>query len=475
MALLNQMTIKTRMILAFTLMALLFLLFGLISISQMGRLSQLTQTLYDHPLRVSNAALRAKAGVISMHRSMKDVSTSHTQLSITMAIQTVQNEEKKVYAEMETILEFILGEEGKKLARETTEMFARWKPIRVEVEELVLQGDLEGANRITREKGADYVARLELKMSALTTYAVRKADGFMADAGEVESGIFNNAIFFIILMIFAGVGIGYLVSSSILSSVSDLKENMTAFTGSEKLEQVRLKGRNEITEMAGHFNMLILRLKRQFWLGDGQNELNKTLFGELTYDEILEKSIRTVCRYTDACAGALYRFNETDQVCELKSSYALVERTHLANRFRLGQGIVGQVAVEKSPILLTDIVREDAVGRSGTVNEPPLAIYALPLFHKNVLYGILEVASFTPIDQIKKDYLESAANIISTALHTAFQNDRIKELLSVSQGANEELQIQAEELQALNEEFQQQSHELKIQNLALEDQRAQSR
>ena len=44
------------------------------------------------------------------------------------------------------------------------EMFAGWKPIRVEVEELVLKGDRNAAGRITRGKGADYVSRLERKI-----------------------------------------------------------------------------------------------------------------------------------------------------------------------------------------------------------------------------------------------------------------------------------------------------------------------
>ncbi|HCY86962.1 MAG TPA: hypothetical protein DHV36_17660, partial [Desulfobacteraceae bacterium] len=475
---LNRMTIKTRMILSFILMGVLFLIFGLIALQQMNRLGRLTAILYEHPLRVSNAALKAKAGVIGIHSHMKDISASKTQFTINLAIHRIQEGERQVYEELDIIQERILGEEGKQLIKETIQMFAGWKSIRVEVEAKVLAGDRDGANRITREKGAEYVARLERQMSALAAYAINKADGFMADARDTESEIVANAVLFIGAMILTGLVIGFFMASSIISSISALKETMSEITQTGKLRNAQIKGRNEISEMADHFNGLILRLKRQFWMEEGRNNLTSVLTGELGVADLQDISLRTVCRHTQACAGALYRFTPDTGTCELKSSFAIVERPHLANRFELGQGIVGQVAAEKKPIFLTHIRPDEALGQSGTVSAPPSAIYALPLFHEEVLYGVLEVAAFTPMDDVSREYLEAAAGTIAIFLHNAAQNERIKHLLAVSQEANErlqvqthELQAQTEELQALNEEFQQQSHELQSQNLALEDQR----
>ncbi len=474
------MTIKARMILSFALMVVLFIVFGAISMNQMGILGDLTSTLYDHPLRVSNAALKAKSGIISMHRSMKDVSTSQNQMAITIAIQKVQSDEKKVYQELDVIQSYILGQDGKILVDETIQMFTGWKPIRLEVQALVLKGNTVAANKITREKGADYVIRLERQMSELTSYALNKADGFMKNANEVENNISKQSIIFVVVLILIAIVIGFFMSSSILSSVLHLKNTMTKITETGELSTSNLEGNNEITQMARHFNGVIEQLQEQFWIGEGRNNLNRELSGELTYDQILTKSIDYVSRYVDACAGALYSFNNKEKVCELKSSYAFVERKHLANKFNLGEGIVGQVAVEKKEILLKNIISQDAIGQSGTISEPPVAIYALPLFYEETLFGVLEIASFEEITKVKQKFLKSAANITSVLLYTASQNEQIKALLNTSQEANEklqaqteELQAQTEELQAMNEEFQQQSDELKEQNVELEAQRQQ--
>ncbi len=480
MTLLKNMTIKFRMILSFVLIVALFVVFGMISMGQMGVLGGLTATLYNHPLKVSNASLNAKTGIISMHRNMKDLSIADSKIAVNAAIRRVEAEEAAVYGELETVRGLILGEEGKKLVDETVEMFARWKPIRQEVEELVLRGERSAANRITREKGADYVARLERKLHSLTSYALNKADGFMGEAEAVEKRILRNTVIFVVALTSLSLLIGFLVSSSILASVTTLKRTMARITDTGELSEVELEGKSEITEMGTHFNGLIDRLRRQFWFAEGQNHLSRELAGELTYDEILSRSIAYVARYTDACAGALYTCDGEDRTCRLKSSYAFVERKYLANRFEPGEGIVGQVAVEKKAILLTNITSEEAVGRSGTASEPPRAIYAVPLFHMEKLYGVLEIASFEEIGGIKREFIDAAANIVSVALHTAFQSDRIKNLLEVSRDANERLQAQTEELQAqtqelqsINAEFQQQSHELKEQNTELDAQRRQ--
>lgn len=87
------------------------------------------------------------------------------------------------------------------------------------------------------------------------------------------------------------------------------------------------------------------------------------------------------------------------------------------------------MAVEKSPILLTNITREEAVGTTGTVSEPPKSIYAIPLLHEKELYGVLEVASFEEIDNVKREFLDSSANNIAVSLFTASQNEQVKGLL----------------------------------------------
>ena len=477
---LNNIKIKTRMIIALSAIVSFFVLFGAVTLYEVSLLSELTTTLYEHPLRVSNAALAASLEAIKMQWSMKNVILSESEIERQDATHRIWSSEEEVYHQLDIVRQQILGDEGKKLENETRKAFQNWKSIRDEIITHAYNGDKKSALKISRERGGDYVQSLEQQFSSLTAYARNKADGFIKEAESVGRQILYTILGFILCMALLSAIIGYLLLSSIISSISGLRDTMAEITKSGELSRADITGNNEITEMAIHFNMLIDTLKNQFWLRETLNVLNKEITGNVSHEDIANKSLAFLSRAVEACAGALYLCTDEDLTCRLKSSYAYVERKYLSNEFRLGHGVVGQVAVEKSPILLTSISSEEAVGVTGTISEPPKNIYAVPLLFENELFGVLEIASFDMIGKIKREFIDSAAQIIATSLFTSYQNARIQELLKTTEEANaklltqtRELETQSEELKALNMEFQQQALELQAQNDELEVQRSQ--
>jgi len=468
---LNHLSVKARITTLFIFFLFIFALFGLFTIQRTQILGDLTRTLHDHPLQVSTAALEAESGVVKMHRGMKDLAMAQSQMAITTAIQTVQTEEKNVYRNLDTVKRLILGVEGKKLVRETIESFSGWKPIRIEFEELVLQGNKEGAARITREKGADYAVKLERKMNELSEYAHDKADSFMVSADETLQQIKT--------MIWWAIGLGaivclfaaFMVINSITRSLGLLQDKMSQITHSGEMSQIELAGKNEITELAYHFNILISTIKDQLWLRNNIEEINRELGGDISFAELTDKCISIISRGIDACAGAFYLYDKESRTCNLTSSFAFVERNYLASNFAAGEGIIGQVAIEKKPILLKNISRSDACANSGTVSEPPICIYAVPISYKHELLAILEVASFEPINTQKKQFIDEAAGAVSSLLNTAIQSKEIKALFAASQQANEELQAKTNEINAQNDELGAVNNELQAQSQEMEAQR----
>ena len=66
---------------------------------------------------------------------------------------------------------------------------------------------------------------------------------------------------------------------------------------------------------------------------------------------------------------------------KLLSSYAYKERKGLANRFQLGEGLVGQCALEKERILMTDVPNDYIHINSGLGDATPSNIVVLPVRH----------------------------------------------------------------------------------------------
>ena len=96
MKFLNTVTIKNRLIYAYFILLVLFTTFAIFAIFEIRIVGDLTRTLYDHPLQVSNAALKANMGIIKMHRSMKDVVLSKTESELSDELHLLKLEEQLV-------------------------------------------------------------------------------------------------------------------------------------------------------------------------------------------------------------------------------------------------------------------------------------------------------------------------------------------------------------------------------------------
>ena len=210
--------------------------------------------------------------------------------------------------------------------------------------------------------------------------------------------------------------------------------------------------------------------KKEIFLSDGVSNFSNTLNGITDTVELSKVAISTVCRYIGASSGVVYNFENEEKSLKMIASFAYVSRNSLSNEFKIGEGIVGQVALEKEPILLKNIRDDEFEVQSGTTLTRPKEVYAFTLINDNELYGVMEIMSFESFTDINIEYLQKVAEIFSSTLHTTMQNAQIKELLDKSQAAFEELQVKSEELQESNVQMEEQQQQLEIQSRELKEQ-----
>ena len=235
----NEKTVKYKLGLGFLLVIVLFVLFGVISLREVHTVGNLTETIYKHPLVVSNAALNAGLNMTKMHRSMKDVTLSTSLEELDKATNEVNNYEQLVYEQLDVIREMIIGTEGQNLEKRTRQLFADWKPIREEVFLLFHSDRRDEAALITKGKGADHVAKLEEKMLQLTAYARNKADSFMQLAERSQSRVENISV----LLVLAGVFLSALIAFFTVRYVI-------------KIEKLERHERNELQKAFSEINTL---------------------------------------------------------------------------------------------------------------------------------------------------------------------------------------------------------------------------
>ena len=159
-------------------------------------------------------------------------------------------------------------------------------------------------------------------------------------------------------------------------------------------------------------------------------------------------------------------------VLKLIAAYAYRERKNVANRFRIGEGLVGQCALEKQSILLTNVPGDYIQISSGLGEGTPQQILVLPVLFEGMIMGVIELASFQQFSQIHRTFLDQLMESIGVVLNMISANMRTEELLQQSQSLTQELQSQSRELQQQQDQLKTTNTELEAQANELEEKAA---
>jgi len=253
----------------------------------------------------------------------------------------------------------------------------------------------------------------------------------------------------------------------IVSPIAQLSRITDRVAGGELNQEIQVFARNEIGELATRFNDMITRLRTateesrsQDWLKTGLAELNDQMRGEMDLASLCRNITSFLVHYLNAQIGAFYIMGE-DRVLRMMGSHAFATRRTLSNEFQLGEGLVGQAALEKESILLTEIPEDYIRVRSALGETAPQNILVVPVVHDDEVKGVLEIGSLGEIVGSAYYFLNQAIESIAVAVATAEARTRVDDLLVKSQAQSEELQDQQAELQRANVELKSRSEDLK--------------
>ena len=204
---------------------------------------------------------------------------------------------------------------------------------------------------------------------------------------------------------------------------------------------------------------------------DGIAKLNLELMQLKSAQDILQHSLEFVCRYIGADIGVVYKYDNKDEVLEASTFYSVANQDPVAQRYKLGEGVVGDVAKSAKMRVLHLPMRSDIEIQTATVSLMPQHLLLAPLeFQKEVL-GVVEVGLLHEVEQKAVDFVVQSSSIIAIALSSALKNKEVEELLDVAQKANLELEKEREKLYDANAMLEEQQQELEEANVSLESQK----
>ncbi|HYF67594.1 MAG TPA: response regulator [Ohtaekwangia sp.] len=189
------------------------------------------------------------------------------------------------------------------------------------------------------------------------------------------------------------------------------------------------------------------------WLLSGNSELNDIMRGEKDVKDLARDVIIQLATYLKAKIGIIY-IKENDRL-ELAGSYAFHFRKDNNNVIKIGEGLVGQAALEKKPIVFSEVPENYIRINSGLGNATPKNILVYPFLYENEVKGVIELGAAQDFSTTDLQFLQMAGDNIAIAMQGAQSRSKMKELLEETQRQAEELETQQEELRQSNEGLEQ--------------------
>ena len=267
------------------------------------------------------------------------------------------------------------------------------------------------------------------------------------------------------------------LAANLTTQVRAIAEVATAVTQGDLTRSITVEAQGEVAALKDTINEMIRNLKdttqkntEQDWLKTNLAKFSRMLQGQKDLVTVGQLILSELAPVVGAQQAEFYVLDTAHVQPRLRlfASYASGGKQVLGKEIDLGQGLVGQCAVEKQKILLTNTPSDAFRVATGLTSQAALDVLVLPVVFEGEVRGVLELASLARFSPSHQAFLDQLTESIGIVFNTIAANTRTEDLLTQSQSLAEELQSRQQELTQTNQELQDKARLLAHQNHEVE-------
>ena len=266
-----------------------------------------------------------------------------------------------------------------------------------------------------------------------------------------------------------------LLAANLTTQVRAIAEVATAVTKGDLTRSIQVETRGEVAELKDNINTMISNLREttesnreQDWLKTNLARFTGMLQGQRELSTVGKLLLSELAPLVSAHQGTIYHLVDTDSVRELSLLASYAQSVALPATLRLGEGLVGQCAIEKRTILLADVPPDFVKIDSSLGEARSVSVIVLPVLFEGETKAVIELASVQNFSAGSLAFLELLTQSIGAVFNTIEATMRTEGLLTQSQQLTVELQSRQAELQQTNEELGTKARLLAEQNAEVE-------
>jgi signal transduction histidine kinase/HAMP domain-containing protein/ActR/RegA family two-component response regulator len=271
------------------------------------------------------------------------------------------------------------------------------------------------------------------------------------------------------------------LAGNLTTQVRAISDVATAVTTGDLTRTIDVEALGEVLALKDTINQMIANLRdttrtneEQDWLKTNLAKFTAMMQGQRSLESLAQLLMSELTPAVSCQIGTFFVLDEAEMVTgrptlRLLSTYGYKLRKSVANAFAVGEGLVGQAALEKKPIVVSD-VPDDYVHVTSSVGEaPPRWMVVLPVLYEGRVKAVIELGSFQTLSLIHLTFLEQLMLNVGVVFNMISASRRTEEVLQELQRSNTALGSRSRELEDKASQLEVKNREIAEASASLEE------
>ncbi|WP_434750906.1 CHASE3 domain-containing protein [Paenibacillus amylolyticus] len=309
---------------------------------------------------------------------------------------------------------------------------------------------------------------IDLLRSQLTTF--RNTEIMLTEARVTDLANRSSTLLTIMYTLWAliaalSIAAALIISGNIVRTLQEVKQTISDISRGGNLKQrIRVRTRDEVADLGHETNKLLDEVQEQNRVKDQLTGIATLLQNPTTLEGLSRLFLSELAAMLEIPYSVLYYWKD-NRLVRVAAYAGGGEKEHSLGKISLapGEGLVGQSAMEQRVLRMNDLPQNYIRIASGLGHTSASSLTVVPILFEGKTIAVVELASMKPLPEQSMEWIRELTVIFGVSLHSTVTRMELQQLYDESQVLNEELQAQSEKLQLQTEEMQSQTEELQMQ------------
>jgi two-component system sensor histidine kinase/response regulator len=454
----QRFRLTPMLLLGFGFVLLVALLIGVRSLYSLSELNDVAQTLYEKDMLGVSHIKEANINLIYISRSLRQMALSINPVQRVAAKRRLEQARSTLKKELEAGRERIFREENRRLIAEFDVLYAQYQrgvdQVIKQIDDETLYPAMQAAQIILSTDFTATVDKADDKLTELSRSKEKDAHEALVQAASMYEQSQLLSILLILGGLTGGGFLAWLISISIRRPLDELRNGIEDIAaGRLDITVPHTDYGNEIGLMAKSVSVLqqgARSIEHQGWIKRGLAQIDQSVQTASSFREFGDALGARLAPVLGLVYAALYLVDAEGSKLRRVGGYGCDDSIH-TREFAVGQGMVGQAALDRRQIALS-LPEDETVGVTMGLGKLVVrAVLISPIVDHDKVLAVLEIGSLESFDNRKTSFVEALLPAVAAKMQILAGNVATRELLEKTQAQARELEAGRERL-AQNEE-----------------------